>query len=111
MKKMKKCNKCTIVKADDAFYIHEKSGKLYTCCIECVDIVRREACEKRKVRYENGKICPSCGELKSYTDYRPIDAESWKYSWRCDKCMRDSEFKKIESSRAYFDYVNYGYTY
>ena len=89
----------------DAFYIHEKSTKLYTCCIECVDIVRRKAREERKVRYENGKICPSCGELKPNIDYRPIDAGSWKYSWRCDKCMRDSEYKKIESSCAYMKHV------
>ena len=64
-----------------------------------------KAREERKVRYENGKICPSCGELKPNIDYRPIDAGSWKYSWRCDKCMRDSEYKKIESSCAYMKHV------
>ena len=60
-----------------------------------------KAREERKVRYENGKICPCCRMLKPCTDYPPIDTESWKYSWRCDKCKRVSE----NEAWAYLEHV------
>ena len=101
MRKMKRCNQCKIVKADNAFYTHEKSGELYSSCSECIDITRQKAREERKVRYENGKVCPGCRKLKPYTDYRPIDAESWKFSRRCDKCMIKTE----NESYAYLEHV------
>ena len=106
--KMIKCNKCRKIKIDDEFYIHEKSGKLYTNCIECVVILRLSALNERKKKFENGYKCIGCGVMKSFTEYRPIDAESWKFSTRCHQCMKINEEKRREASKKYFDYLYKG---
>ena len=106
---MNKCNKCRKIKINDEFYINEKSGKLYTNCIECVKIIRLSALNERKKKFENGHKCPDCGELKSFSEYRPIDAKSWKFSKSCDQCMKIREKKREEESRAYLNTVYSGY--
>ena len=91
---MKKCNRCRNLKGDDEFYTQKKSGELYTNCIECVEIARLERLKERKLKFENGRKCPGCGVVKLFTEYREIDAKTWKFSIRCDKCMKITEAKK-----------------